>query len=127
MNNGGTTPPCRRRKQALQLVKSIEFYLRAEDGHEEIDTLLDKTLDCLAEVSVAMNGYWRRAVDEREQLERQWAKEQDLLAEARKHSTVITPEIMKGLREKAKIREYLGQLPIKEREAFLFAVASTND
>lgn len=127
MNNGGTVPPCRRRKQVLQLVKAIEFYMKQEDGHEEIDSTLDKALDCLGEVANVMNGYWRRAVAEREAMKKRFADEEALLVEARKTATKVTPELMQSLRQKQRIREYLQSLAPEARDAFLFAAATSDE
>jgi len=58
----------RKRKNAVALCKAVVKYLEAEDGKEEIDTLLDTALDRLAEVSLKMRDAHLRAVAERETL-----------------------------------------------------------
>lgn len=59
------SPVERKRKQVIQLCKSIIKYMETQDGREKIDTQLDEACDRLVMVTMKMHDYWVRGVEER--------------------------------------------------------------
>ena len=112
-------PPRRGRKQCLQLVKAVKFYLETNDGYEEIDDELDEAFDALAEVSVRMHNFWLHAKEQRERFERELAKTEGALELARQRATKLTPESVVKLKHDAKMQRAISQIPAEEKAQLL--------
>lgn len=115
----GNSPVERKRKNVVQNCKALIKLMQVEDGREEIDSLLDEALDCLAKVMLRAKGAHDRAVKERQEYEKEMAKREAALIYGRSHAKKVSVREESPEKQKSKIQDLLSKMGEEDRRIII--------